>query len=345
MSDPRTIRIAIYQGGGTRGLLSWKFSELVFPGWGIDTEAIWKSFDVIAGTSSGGLQAAAYSYGVTFSIVGEFFKDVANRIFTSRSAPIGCDTDNDSNKLNLAQKVALILLNEPLYESPCLTSNFGHNILYQYIDAIFEDIKLSDLKTNTVIPVYQENLKKPVLFSNVDAPPLYVGLNEKVADVCKATSAAPIYLPPYSFGGNIYSDAGTGLNNVARSALNLARWKKPDANRACIAIFGTGLGEYGFHGSPTTEVESALSRYNNLFSIGSTIGQEIITQDLLFEQNFTVNGLQTHVYNFQPILDVLRDTELDSSDNDFDNYIESVAASTKAADQAAIDDFGGRLNL
>jgi hypothetical protein len=347
MSDPNTIRVIIPNGGSTRSYLGARFAELVFPRWGIDINNIWKSADGLGGASAGGVQSCSFGYGVDFPSIMNFYIEQCKRIWTSRLAPIGCDASTDSNKLSLAQKVAFILLNEPFYESPCLpddgNSNFGHNILYQYLNAYFAGVKMSDLKTKVVIPVVEENNSTGVFYSNVNLPPPFKGTDALVSDVCKATTAAPIYLPTYSFNGNTNSDGGVFANNPVKMTINAVRTSKPKARRICIINLGAGLGAYGFHGTPTTDVESALSKLFNLFVKSTTLSQELNIQEVLMEQNYLL--AETHVYNFQPLLDLTKDTEADASDSAFFDYLESVVQNHIAANQQKIDDFGVRWNL
>jgi patatin-like phospholipase/acyl hydrolase len=57
VADPNTIRVLSLDGGGMRGIFEAKFMEQFVQLWGINPNEIWKYFDVICGTSVGGLQA------------------------------------------------------------------------------------------------------------------------------------------------------------------------------------------------------------------------------------------------------------------------------------------------
>ncbi|CAH9101390.1 unnamed protein product [Cuscuta europaea] len=70
--------------------------------------------------------------------------------------------------------------------------------LHAKIKEMMKDTKLNQTLTNVVIPTYDVHHLKPVIFSSFQAR-REASKNPKLADVCIATSAAPIYLPPHSF--------------------------------------------------------------------------------------------------------------------------------------------------
>ncbi|CAH9131414.1 unnamed protein product [Cuscuta epithymum] len=70
--------------------------------------------------------------------------------------------------------------------------------LHAKIKEMVKDIKLNQTLTNVVIPTYDVHRLKPVIFSSFQARK-EASKNPKLADVCIATSAAPIYLPPHRF--------------------------------------------------------------------------------------------------------------------------------------------------
>ena len=205
--DINTVRVLSLDGGGVRGYLSLKFLQRFIQQWGINPNELWKYFDVITGTSIGGIQALGYAYGKSPDELENFFLQEAKRIFTIRTVPVGCNTDSDSNRPNLAQKVALILTSDPFYKSACApdagNSNYGDNILQQTLVNIFSTDTLQSLKTKVLIPAYEKDTSKYTIFSNyVDS--MLVGSNDQIVDVARATSAAPVYLPKYSFNSHNY---------------------------------------------------------------------------------------------------------------------------------------------
>jgi Patatin-like phospholipase len=342
----RTGRIMVWHGGGSRGYLSALMTEYINNRLGIPQDKIYEHADVMAGTSTGALQAACYSFGLTPLIAQQLYLDVSKRLFTSRAVSIGCNTDLDSNKLNLAQKAAFIGLNEPFYESPCPieggNSNFGSNVLQAKLIEVFGDYTMQDLKTNIVIPALDESNKKYSYFSN-NHNPFFIGQDYKIRDVLRATSAAPLYLPSWQINGSLFGDGGVFDNNPVPMAARCLKTIKPRYKRLFIISYGTGIGEYGFHGTPTDVTQTSIQKLISLYTIASTGGQEISSMQYIFDRDYTID--ETNILNLQPILDPNIDTEIDTSSDEFYNYLRSVFNQYKADNMAEIDDFVLRWNI
>ncbi len=347
MSDPqRTGKLMIWQGGGTRGYLSSLMTEYMNNRLGIPHDKMYDHVDVMGGTSTGALQAAAYAYGLTPLLTQQIYLDISKRVFTSRNAPVGCDASLDSNKLNITQKSGLILLDEPFYKSPCDpangNSNFGDNILQSALIDTFGESTMQELKVPVIIPAYEETSKKFTYFSN-NSTPLFIGQNYRIRDVLRATSAAPEYLPSWDIDNKTYGDGGVFDNNPIPMSERCLKTIKPRYNRLLIIAYGAGIGEYGFHGTPSGAVESSISRLVSLFTVSSTGSQEISTKLYQFDMNYTVDD--THIYTFQPILDSNIDTEFDTSTPEFFSYLHSVFNQHIIDNSAEIDDFVTRWHL
>ena len=347
MSDSNTLRILSLDGGGVRGYLSLKFLQRFIQQWGVDGSELWKYFDVIAGTSIGGIQALGYAHGLSPELLEPFFLEKSKRIFTIRTVPTGCDANTDSNRPNTLQKIALITLNDPFYKSACApdagNSNYGDNILEQTLVDNFGTNTLSNLKTTVLIPSYEKDTSRYLFFSNHNDP-MFKGSTESIVNVARATSAAPVYLPKYSFNNHEYIDGGIYQNNPADIALSLGKAMKPNANRFCVLSLGTGIGKMGFN-TPTTEQlgssDSAIADIFALFDIASTGGQESVDFNLRLKSRRTLE--QLYYYIFQPMLDPYINTELDNSDVSFLNYMADTANLVFNTDNENITNFLGHL--
>jgi patatin-like phospholipase/acyl hydrolase len=369
MSDPNTIRVLSLDGGGDRGYLSLVFLERLLQLWGINQNEIWKYFDVIAGTSIGGIQALGYAFGKSPNDLRPFFLEKGKRIFTIRRTPVGNNTSSNSNKPNTLQKVALLIEKDPFYKSSAPLpdgintynwsnpseddivfggdwndySNYGSNVLHDVLCKNFNDNTLQNLKTNVLIPAYREDLAQYVMFSNVNSS-FYHAPDSRLFEVARATSAAPIYLPTYSFNNGVYSDGGVFMNNPTEVALSLAMELKPTARRFCVLSLGTGLGTSGFQEvvdgvkQPTTD---GIAKVMALFDIASTGAQESVDLALLIKSKRSIE--QLNYYRFQPKLDQNIDTELDSSSSGFFDYLSLTANSIFNTDIGNISNFIGKL--
>lgn len=354
MSDRNTLRILSLDGGGERGYLSLKFFQKFVQQWGITPSDIWKNFDVIAGTSIGGITGLGYAYGLSPDELEPFFTEEGPWLFTIRTpldvAEGSHNASYPSNRPNRSEKVLILGNNDQFYTSAYSDSNYGSVRFYEQLTATFGSATLQNLKTNILIPSYRYNTNTPVLFSNVNYAD-FIGQNELITNVAKATSAAPLYLPPVDFGGNTYIDGGVYQNNPAQLALNLAKMIKPTANRYCVLSLGTGLGKIGFDNTqPSFQTVPQLSDYPfeyavttlvSLFGIAMTGAQEAVSKGLYLQSEYTLDNL--YYYRFQPQLDLNINTELDNTDPAFLAYLDTVATEWFNNDIDNISTFIGHL--
>lgn len=287
MSDPNTIRILELDGGGERGYLSLKFFERFIQQWGINPSEIAQNFDVICGTSIGGILALGFGLGVTPAVISPFFTVQGPYIFSLGTStgipPIPPIPPIASSRPNSVQKLALILANTPFYSSSGFYVNdYGSGLLNATIAGICGTNTMQDLQTNVLIPTFEYPTKRFTLCSNLNYPG-FNGQNELVTNVALATSAAPVYLPSLVLSNTTagklngtYIDGGVYQNNPASLGLTLGKMIKPNANRACVLSLGTGSGNYGFDNDPATFMAN-IRRDALLYSPGTTF-RDILEQ-------------------------------------------------------------------
>lgn len=243
MSDPNTIRILSLDGGGERGYLSLNFLKLFLTQWlGADgpNTNIASKFDVITGASIGGIMGLGLANGMTANSLTPFFTEQGPYIFTEFYT--GIPPINPSQRPSDAYKLGLLLAKTPFYQSSGAYENdYGAGKLVTTMQSTFGSATLANLQTSVLIPSYQTDTNKFVSFSNRNYPN-FIGQNELISNVGLATSAAPVYLPTWPFGGHTYNDGGVYLNNPALMGLTLGKMLKPRANRYCILSLGTGIG-------------------------------------------------------------------------------------------------------
>ncbi|XP_042392119.1 patatin-like protein 5 [Zingiber officinale] len=214
----KTITILCIDGGGVRGLILAKiieFLEKKLQELDGGEARIADYFDVISGTSTGGLIATMLAAPgennkplfAGKDIVDFYLKNCA-KIFPQHRA----------GYLNPALKL-MDALTGPRYDGKFLRSK---------IRGLLGDTKLSQTLTNVVIPTFDIKLMQPVFFSTFEtqADPLK---NARLSDICIGTSAAPTYLPGHYFNtwddeGNSKSfnliDGSVAANNPTLVAMN-----------------------------------------------------------------------------------------------------------------------------
>lgn len=201
------FRILSIDGGGLKGLIPLQVIKEIER---ITAQPIHKSFDLIAGSSTGGLLTCAL-------LLAESGVEVGKRKYSL--------TDIEHIFLHKGKD---IFPNYGLLRK--LYSSARNLIRPQYnaekYQAILEDFlqehRISSCLKPLFISSYDLQSKRPLLFTTREASRL-AELNARLVDVCRATSAAPTYFPSYSFTYNnaqvICVDGGLILNNPALAAL------------------------------------------------------------------------------------------------------------------------------
>jgi patatin-like phospholipase/acyl hydrolase len=182
-------------GGGVRGIIPAKILEVLERHLEeLENEEnagehdLWEYFDMIAGTSSGGLITAMITTPsgngsrkpcCNASEVVEFFKKDAVKIFPK----------------TITNRCCLRWLLEGI--ASVFGSIYEATPLEKLLRDKFGEALLSGALTSVIIPAFDTHDQVPVFFSNLkgvdEANPLY---NVYVKDACRATTAVPILFPP-----------------------------------------------------------------------------------------------------------------------------------------------------
>lgn len=358
MADLNTLRILEIDGGGERGYLPLNFLIKFIDLWGINPAELYKYFDVICGTSIGGILALGLCTGKDPNDLLSFFTTQGPYIFSTNGTP--------SNRVTYDEQFYSITVSGIPFYATDTGSSYGSALLVSTIEDIFGLSTMQSLLTNTIIPTYSVEFQSGstdiengtyTLCSNINYPD-FVAQNELISNVALATSAAPFYLPSVVISNTVtgtlngrYIDGGVYQNNPASFGRNLAAMIKPTANRCCILSLGTGLGGMGFNDPTTTTTRSLLSAsadpvigfWNllSLFNISSAGGQESVAKNLYLQSNYTLD--QFYYYRFQPQLDLTKNTELDNTTSEILTYYEDTATSWYNNDIDNITTFIGHL--
>ncbi|XP_071737091.1 patatin-like protein 2, partial [Rutidosis leptorrhynchoides] len=276
------ITVLSIDGGGIRGLIPamiLEFLESELQKLDGEDARIADYFDIISGTSSGGLITAMLTAPnekrrplFAAKDIKQFYLQECPKIF-----PQDC---------NIITKI-IKSLSGPLYDG-----NYLHNTIRKKL----KDIKLGETLTNVAIPTFDIKTLQPTIFSSyeiVEKP----YLNAKLSDICIATSAAPTYLPPHYFEtyhkGEKHEfnlvDGGVAANNptliaMGEIAKQLIR-KNPDfqlpqsLEYRRYLVISVGTGECKIDGKYTANKASKWGLFGWWFNAnGSTPLLDIFTQ-------------------------------------------------------------------
>ncbi|KAL3500282.1 hypothetical protein ACH5RR_039375 [Cinchona calisaya] len=254
-SGAHAVTILSIDGGGVRGIIPATILEF------LETELknidgrdarIADYFDIISGTSTGGLITAILTTPnddhenrrplFTAQEVVEFYLKESPYVFPQRlEKRLTTTALYEASNTNItiittlfhwfrwaAEKLGLPkFLSKYLdrFEEAFLHPKYDGKYLHDKIKTMMGAKRLRDTLTNVVIPAYDVLRFQPRVFSTRNAR-IQNSTNFKLSDVCISTSAAPTYFPPYLFTHNYTKfsmvDGGLAANNPTVLAIREA---------------------------------------------------------------------------------------------------------------------------
>lgn len=229
VDDGAKINILSLSGGGYRGLYSARVLDLLEQRAG---KPIGQCFDLIAGTSIGGIIGLAVAFEVPMSVVVDAFKSKGKKIFPRRRAMCGL-----------------------------IGSRYKFGPVGELVDKIIpSEAKLADARHALVVPVLNLTLGKGQLMKTRHNAAWDRDVHYSARQVAMATSAAPIYFPIAKFSNQLFSDGGLFANAPDLVALHEANYflgvKDSDVRMMSI---GTAAPEYAMPHS--TNVNKGVARW------------------------------------------------------------------------------------
>jgi patatin-like phospholipase/acyl hydrolase len=238
---PDKFRILSIDGGGMRGIVPVTILKSIEKQTG---KRIFELFDLIAGTSTGALIACA----LTVSDDGKTPKytlDDIEKMYTEK----GEDIFPHFSKLGRLEKDVTNLF-KPLYSAKGL---------YEVISQFMGNKKMSHCLRPLFIPSYDIESNTAVIFKSRNITDEKQPIDPLLYDVCRATTAAPTFLPAYSFNYNgkpgTFIDGGVYMNNPSVGAIVEATkygheacyrstYSKPAVQLSDICLLSLGTGHY-----------------------------------------------------------------------------------------------------
>jgi uncharacterized protein len=223
--DARPFRILSLDGGGIRGAFIAGFlarlEEML-------TCRIADYFDLIAGTSTGGIIAAALAMHEPASKIEKFYRDRGAKIFARRPPkPL----------TRLERGIAVFV--EKFFLKPygldydhLLQSKYESAELRSALSEVFGDRKLEEAYVRLLIPAVDMTRGQTITFKTPHLPGLDRDRHYKFVDILMATTAAPTYFPHASIEhGSAYIDGGLWVNNPSVAAIAEALRIREVSNR------------------------------------------------------------------------------------------------------------------
>jgi patatin-like phospholipase/acyl hydrolase len=203
-------RILSIDGGGIRGIIPAMLCQEIE---NTSKRRIYQLFDLIAGTSTGGILALGYCYpkeGFPSASLVEFYLKKGPKIFSS---PTWSWFTYVVPKYD-TKELDLVLREE------------------------FKNVRISEAVTDVMLTSYDMHLRRPKTFKSwkakEDAKSDFL-----MREAARATASAPTYFPPSSIGEASLVDGGVVANNPAGVAYAEARRRWPNEDLILVSL-GTG---------------------------------------------------------------------------------------------------------
>ena len=212
MQNQSDFKILSLSGGGYRGLYTAEVLKELENHLKSQnpSDCIANYFNLITGTSIGGIIALALAYEIPAEEIAKIFDNKGQEIF---------------------KKQSWIGIFKAKYNSAILK-----NILVDW----FDDALIGDLKHPVVIPAVDYTTGFPVTFKTAHHDTFKQDWKRKIVDVALATSAAPTYFKRHRIGENEYIDGGLFANSPSLVGLHEAEiFFKHPINQVRILSIGT----------------------------------------------------------------------------------------------------------
>ena len=181
------MRILALSGGGFLGLYTAALLQSLEESAG---EPLGRRFDLIAGTSVGGILALALAYEIPMARMTALFEKHGPAIFSSRALPTGAV----SRLLDLTRSV--------------LGPKYSGEALQAALTAEVADRTLADAKHAVVIPAVDVLTCTTKVFKTPHAAASLGDGALRAVDVAMAACAAPAYFPSVRLGERLFADGG-----------------------------------------------------------------------------------------------------------------------------------------
>ena len=243
-SKPR--RILSIDGGGMRGLFSIKILECVitklYGNNGIEaTQNFLKNFDIIGGTSVGGIISMGLVLGFSIGELRKKFYDLGKQVF-------------DNSWVKFPSNIYNYMKSGDYYSSKILTD---------FIETLYGKESMNTI-TSKVFLIATAATKDPYeiylfrSYDNIGSP--YEGTKDStVSNSIKASTAAPTYFEPYIDNlGNKYLDGGVIANNPTEATIFESFHLMPDDPISLILSIGTGRPKVETSGSSIISINNSI---------------------------------------------------------------------------------------
>jgi uncharacterized protein len=238
------FKILTIDGGGVRGIIPARMLQYIEDNTG---KPIYTLFDMIVGTSTGGLIALGLTAPATVN-VGTYTgsENAANAV----SVPMVFARYRAEDLVNFYLNDSKVIFPQSLFNKiksggGLWSAKYPRGPIDTILKTLFDNIFLHDALKTVLIPSYSLITNTPTIFKSRR------GFHEEsvylMSDIAGATTAAPTYLAPKIFTDNLGNnhmeiDGGIFANNPEELAIGEALRMYPELKREDINVLSLGTG-------------------------------------------------------------------------------------------------------
>ncbi len=183
-------------------------------------EPIGQYFDLIAGTSTGGIIAAALAFREPASKIERFYREYGPVIFRRPRIESSSRWQRALKRVFGPRIDGYLLGITGLDVDQVFRSKYSGDALREALTEVFGSKTLCESRTRLVIPSIDLTIGQTKVFKTAHMPKLHIDLHLPVVDIIMATTAAPTYFPHVVIQpGSVYVDGGLWANNPTVAAI------------------------------------------------------------------------------------------------------------------------------
>ena len=235
------FRILSMDGGGIKGIFPavvLAFLEQEH----LQGRSIGDYFDLIAGTSTGGILALGLGAGLTAGKILRMYLDEGHNVFPSR-------------RRGLTGKAKRLV-----------SAQYDRRPFDELLAQRLGDKTLRESKYRLLIPSTEGRNGEVYVFKTPHHPGYILDGDEKMSAVAAATSAAPTYFTPFEQGGYTFLDGGIWANNPTMAAL-VEALSRFTTRKEDIRILSIGCGQKPFQVTEGQTRNSGMVHWRGIIDV------------------------------------------------------------------------------
>ena len=237
----RPFRILSLDGGGIKGIFPAAVLACLEQEY-LKGKSVGDYFDLIAGTSTGGVLALGLGAGLTAGELLQMYLEEGSRVFPSRER-------------GLAGRARRLV-----------SAQYDRGPLDELLRQILAEKTLRESRYRLLIPSTEGRNGEVWVFKTPHHPDYKLDGDERMSSVAAATSAAPTYFIPFEQGGYTYLDGGIWANNPTMAAL-VEALSCFTARREDVIILNIGCGENPFQITEGQARRSGMVHWRGIIEI------------------------------------------------------------------------------